>query len=71
MIIDDPPGSSCFLVASINRSNFCILVTEPTPFGLNDLSLAVEVLRKLKILLMGKHYILNKLLISCSNSSFC
>ncbi len=49
VIIDAPPGTSCPMVLSVKGSNFCILVTEPTPFGLNDLSLAVEVLRKLKI----------------------
>ena len=49
VIIDAPPGTSCPVVASVKGSDFCILVTEPTPFGLNDLILAVEVLRKLKI----------------------
>lgn len=49
VIIDSPPGTSCPVVNSIKGSDFCILVTEPTPFGLNDLILAVEVLRKLKI----------------------
>ena len=49
IIIDSPPGTSCPVIASVKRSNFCILVTEPTPFGLNDLILAVEVVRKLKI----------------------
>ncbi len=49
VIIDAPPGTSCPVVETIKRSNFCILVTEPTPFGLNDLILAVEVLRKLVI----------------------
>ena len=48
-IIDAPPGTSCPVIASVNGSDFCILVTEPTPFGLNDLSLAVEVLNKLDI----------------------
>jgi len=48
-IIDAPPGTSCPVIASINGSDFCILVTEPTPFGLNDLILAVDVVRKLKI----------------------
>ena len=48
-IIDAPPGTSCPVIESIRGSDFCILVTEPTPFGLNDLILAVEVLRKLKI----------------------
>jgi len=50
VIIDAPPGTSCPVVTSVKGSNFCVLVTEPTPFGLNDLILAVEVLRKIKIL---------------------
>jgi len=49
VIIDAPPGTSCPVVASVRGSDFCVLVTEPTPFGLNDLVLAVEVLRKLAI----------------------
>jgi MinD superfamily P-loop ATPase len=49
VIIDAPPGTSCPVVESVKGSDFCILVTEPTPFGLNDLILAVEVLKKLKI----------------------
>ncbi len=46
-IIDAPPGTSCPVVETVKQSDFCVLVTEPTPFGLNDLMLAVEVLRKL------------------------
>jgi len=49
VIIDAPPGTSCPVVTSVKGSDFCILVTEPTPFGLNDLILAVEVLKKLAI----------------------
>ena len=49
VIIDAPPGTSCPVVSSMKESDFCLLVTEPTPFGLNDLVLAVEVVRKLKI----------------------
>ncbi|MBU0503058.1 MAG: ATP-binding protein [Candidatus Omnitrophica bacterium] len=49
VIIDAPPGTSCPVVTSVKGSDYCVLVTEPTPFGLNDLTLAVEVLRKLKI----------------------
>ena len=49
IIIDAPPGTSCPVIAAVKKSDYCILVTEPTPFGLNDLVLAVEVLRKLKI----------------------
>jgi MinD superfamily P-loop ATPase len=48
-IIDVPPGTSCPVIEAVHQSDFCILVTEPTPFGLNDLKLAVEVMRKLKI----------------------
>jgi len=48
-IIDVPPGTSCPVIEAVKGSDFCILVTEPTPFGLNDLILAVEALRKLKI----------------------
>jgi len=49
VIIDVSPGTSCPVVESIRGSDLCLLVTEPTPFGLNDLILAVEVLRKLDI----------------------
>ncbi|MFA5270862.1 MAG: ATP-binding protein [Candidatus Omnitrophota bacterium] len=49
VIIDAPPGTSCPVVTSVKGSDFCVLVTEPTPFGLNDLILAVEVLKKLVI----------------------
>jgi len=48
-IIDVPPGTSCPVIESVKKSDFCLLVTEPTPFGLNDLILAVETLRKLRI----------------------
>ncbi len=49
VIIDVSPGTSCPVVEAVKGSDFCLLVTEPTPFGLNDLSLAVEVVRKLGI----------------------
>lgn len=48
-LIDAPPGTSCPVIESVKESDYTILVTEPTPFGLHDLILAVEVLRKLKI----------------------
>jgi MinD superfamily P-loop ATPase len=48
-IIDSPPGTSCPVITAVKNSDFCLLVTEPTPFGLNDLTLAVEVVRELKI----------------------
>jgi MinD superfamily P-loop ATPase len=49
VVLDVPPGTSCPVIESINESDFCVLVTEPTPFGLNDLTLAVDVTRKLQI----------------------
>jgi MinD superfamily P-loop ATPase len=48
-IIDVSPGTSCPVVESIKGSDFCLLVTEPTPFGFNDLVLAVEMVKKLKV----------------------
>lgn len=49
VILDSAPGTSCPMVEAIKGSDFCLLVTEPTPFGHNDLVLAVEVTRKLGI----------------------
>jgi len=49
VIIDVSPGTSCPVVQSIKGSDFCLLVTEPTPFGLNDLVLAVETVKELNI----------------------
>ena len=49
VIIDSPPGTSCPVVESVYKSDYCILVTEPTPFGLYDLKIAVEVLERLGI----------------------
>ena len=48
VIIDVPPGASCPVVESVYGSDFALLVTEPTPFGLHDLKIAVEVLKMLK-----------------------
>lgn len=48
-IIDAPPGTSCPVINSVKDTDFIILVTEPTPFGLNDLKLAVGMVRALKI----------------------
>jgi len=49
VIIDASPGSSCPVVEAVYGSDFCLLVTEPTPFGLHDLRLMVEVLKILGI----------------------
>jgi len=43
VIIDSSPGTSCPVVEAVSRSNYVILVTEPTPFGLHDLKAAVDV----------------------------
>jgi MinD superfamily P-loop ATPase len=48
-IIDAPPGTSCPVMEAIKGMDFVLLVTEPTPFGLNDLKLAVGVVRALDI----------------------
>jgi MinD superfamily P-loop ATPase len=49
VIIDAPPGTSCPVIESIRGADFVLLVTEPTPFGLNDLVLAVQTVRELQI----------------------
>ncbi|MBN2073748.1 MAG: ATP-binding protein [Actinobacteria bacterium] len=49
VIIDCPPGTSCPMVFSLKDSDYCVLVTEPTPYGLNDLDLSIEVLKSMKI----------------------
>ncbi|MGQ9623147.1 MAG: ATP-binding protein [Candidatus Caldatribacteriaceae bacterium] len=49
VILDSPPGTSCPVIETVRGSDFCILVTEPTPFGLHDLRITVQVLEKLAI----------------------
>jgi MinD superfamily P-loop ATPase len=44
-ILDAPPGTACPVVEAMHGADFVLLVTEPTPFGLHDLRLAVEVAR--------------------------
>ena len=46
-IFDSPPGISCPFIATVDKADFVVLVTEPTPFGLNDLKLSVETLQTL------------------------
>lgn len=48
-IIDAPPGTSCPVVTTVRNCDFVLLVTEPTPFGLHDLSLAVETVRQIGV----------------------
>ncbi len=47
IVIDAPPGTSCPVIESVRSADLVLLVTEPTPFGLNDLRLAVEMVRAL------------------------
>jgi len=48
-ILDAPPGTSCPVIATLRESDAVVLVTEPTPFGLNDLRLAVAMVRELRL----------------------
>lgn len=48
-ILDAPPGTSCPVIATLREVDYVLLVTEPTPFGLHDLSLAVDMVRELDI----------------------
>jgi MinD superfamily P-loop ATPase len=47
--MDAPPGTSCPVVTTVRDADYVLLVTEPTPFGLNDLKLAVEMIRQLGV----------------------
>jgi len=49
VILDSPPGTSCPVVTTMKGADFVVLVTEPTPFGLHDLTLAVDTTRELGI----------------------
>ena len=48
-VLDAPPGTACPVVETIRGADYCVLVTEPTPFGRYDLSLAVELLEELQV----------------------
>lgn len=48
ILYDTPPGTSCPVIEAVKNTNNSMLITEPTPFGLNDLSLAVETMNELK-----------------------
>jgi MinD superfamily P-loop ATPase len=53
IILDSPPGTSCPVVETMQQSDFVLLVTEPTPFGLHDLRIAVQVAREVLNLPVG------------------
>jgi MinD superfamily P-loop ATPase len=48
-ILDAPPGTSCPVITTVRDVDFVVLVTEPTPFGLHDLKLAVETVREIGV----------------------
>jgi MinD superfamily P-loop ATPase len=48
-LLDAPPGTACPVVNTVKDSDYCLLVTEPTPFGLHDLDLMVLVVEELGI----------------------
>jgi MinD superfamily P-loop ATPase len=48
-VLDAPPGTACPVVETLRGADYCVLVTEPTPFGRHDLSLAVDLIKELKI----------------------
>jgi len=49
VIIDAPPGTSCPVITAVKGTDYVVMVTEPTPFGLYDLELAVEAVRVLNL----------------------
>lgn len=49
VIIDSPPGTSCATVAAVEGVDYAVVVCEPTPFGVSDMKMVVEMLRSLKI----------------------
>ena len=49
VIVDSPPGTSCPVIESVRDADYVLLVTEPTPFGLNDLKLAMDMVRTMKL----------------------
>ncbi len=48
-IVDCPPGTTCAMIEAIRESDYCLLVTEPTPFGMHDLELSLEAVKFLGI----------------------
>ena len=48
-LLDAPPGTSCTLIETVQESDFVILVTEPTPFGLHDMIMTIDVVDKLGV----------------------
>ena len=49
IFIDSPPGTSCATVAAVEDTDYAVIVSEPTPFGVSDMKMVVEMLRQMKI----------------------
>lgn len=49
IIVDSPPGTTCPVIETVHGTDFVLLVTEPTPFGLHDLTIAVDAIKKLHV----------------------
>lgn len=49
VILDSPPGNGCPVIETVSGCDFCLLVTEPTPFGLHDLKMAIKLTRVLDV----------------------
>jgi len=49
VILDCPPGTTCPMIEAVRGADYCLLVTEPTPFGLHDLEMAYEAVSQMKI----------------------
>ncbi len=48
-IVDAPPGTACAVQEVISEADFCLLVTEPTPFGLHDLGMALDLCEEMEV----------------------
>lgn len=57
IIVDCPPGSACIVMESIREADYCVLVAEPTLFGVHNLAMVHELVKQ-----FGKPYgvVLNK-----------
>ncbi len=49
VLIDAPPGAACAMIEAVREMDYIILVSEPTPFGLNDLIIAMDAVEELKL----------------------
>jgi MinD superfamily P-loop ATPase len=49
VIIDSPPGTACSAVTAVEGTDHAVIVTEPTPFGLSDMKMVIEMLTEMKI----------------------